>query len=239
MTHTLKNREKIQERRFTRIAKYYDILNRLLSFGQDIRWRRKALKEIKVDDSSNVLDLCCGTGDMALVLWKKYNKCFEGTITGVDISDEMLRIARHKLSETGAQRDIILVNADVFLLPFENECFDIVTLAFGLRNLGDVRRSIKEGMRVLKSGGTILIIEFGKPQNFIIYPFWWIYISGIIPFIGWLFCRYSEYAYLSSSIRNFLSTEEILQILKESGLKNINYRPLMFGAVNCYYGQKG
>ncbi len=221
---------------FSSIAHKYDLLNHLLSLNVDRRWRRALINYARMQTSDRILDVCTGTGDIAIEFARR--KC-SGEIMGIDISNKMLGIAQHKIEKLKLHGKIILQKSDSLNLPFENETFDIVTIGFGLRNLTDYKKGISEMARVLKSGGRLLILEFSLPQNVLLSGIYRFYLNKFVPFIGGIISgSKSAYEYLSSSIQNFLEYDEILELMKANKLKNLNFKKLMGGIASMYCGEK-
>lgn len=212
---------------FDRIVRRYDFLNRLLSLGQDILWRKKMAKEAEYDKNQIILDLAVGTGDSAKELSKKGIK-----VIGVDISFEMLKIAKEKI-----QKNFTPISASAYELPFRDKTFDSVTCAFGIRNMHETEMALKEIHRVIKAKGKIIILEFSLPSGFFRKPYL-LYLKKIVPFVASLFSSRSAYEYLASSIEGFYKPEEFKNLLERSGFKNIKSYQLSFGAVYLYVGEK-
>lgn len=210
---------------FSDISPRYDFLNRVLSLGQDLRWRRKLAEEIP--SAANVLDLATGTGDVALMEKEKGAKVF-----ALDASFEMLLLAREK----GVDK---LVLGDVFSLPFPDETFDAVSCAFGLRSFNPLHKAFEEMYRVLKKKGKVVLLEFSRPEPFILRVFHHFYISFFVPFAGFLFSgNLKAYLYLSKTIKTFPEREEIANLLTESGFEDIKNLDLFMGAVTLFVGRK-
>lgn len=212
---------------FDRIVKRYDFLNRLLSFGQDTLWRKKAAKKAVDSQTKIVLDLAVGTGDLAKELLKNRVR-----VIGLDISLEMLRIAKRKIKGSFNP-----VAGSGYQLPFRDESFDTVTCAFGIRNMHQTETALKEIHRVIKNGQKIVILEFSLPRNFFRTPYLF-YLRKIVPFFASLFSARSAYEYLSHSIEEFYEPLDFVYLLKNSGFKDINVYSLSFGTVYLYVGKK-
>ncbi|MGB9892400.1 MULTISPECIES: bifunctional demethylmenaquinone methyltransferase/2-methoxy-6-polyprenyl-1,4-benzoquinol methylase UbiE [Thermodesulfovibrio] len=212
---------------FDKIVSRYDFLNRLLSFWQDILWRKKMATEAVNKETQLVLDLAVGTGDSAKELLKKGAK-----VIGVDISFEMLRIARGKI-----QNDFTPVSASAYELPFRDKIFDAVTCAFGIRNMHETEVALREIHRVIKDNGKIIILEFSLPSGFVRKPYLF-YLKKIVPSIASLFSVKTAYEYLGSSIEGFYKPEDFTELLQNCGFKNIKTHSLSFGVVYLYVGEK-
>ena len=218
---------------FNSIATCYDSLNHLFSFGLDIVWRKRAARSIDLPPDADVLDLCTGTGDLAIALAKQHESC---TVYGVDLSEKMLTIAGRKVRRRGLEGRIRLLQADALNLPFADESVDAMFLGFGLRNLYDLPNGIQEMRRVLKPAAPLVILEFSPPSSSscfgLLYHF---YLSLLIPVVGRCLSKStSAYRYLHTSIAVFLRPEEIKALFHEQGLKLYSLRCLLFGVVYLY-----
>ncbi|MBR3783726.1 MAG: bifunctional demethylmenaquinone methyltransferase/2-methoxy-6-polyprenyl-1,4-benzoquinol methylase UbiE [Bacteroidales bacterium] len=208
---------------FDTIARTYDRLNRLMTLGLDRRWRKRALRGIQ----GNVLDVACGTGDMAVSLVER--GC---TVTGVDISEEMLAIARQKAPI------VTFMIADAEHLPFHDASFDAVTCAFGVRNFVHLEQGLSEMLRVLKPGGRMVILELATPDSSLIRPFYNLYTRRIIPWLGQRLAGSCEaYTYLPRSIERFPKGKEFLAILQRQGVRATE-RKITFGVCRMYVVDK-
>lgn len=213
---------------FDKIVKRYDFLNHLFSFGQDIIWRKKMAKEAIISsENCLVLDLASGTGDSAKELLKR-----GGKVIAVDISYEMLKVAKKKL-----KNQIFICCASSYQLPFADESFDAVTCAFGIRNMHDTEKALKEIHRVIKREGRVVILEFSLPKR-LLKDIYLIYLKKIIPLVSSIFSVRSAYEYLGSSIENFYEPSEFLNLLMSIGFKNIKAIPLSLGSAYIYMGEK-
>lgn len=209
---------------FNTIAANYDRMNRLMTLGLDRCWRKHAVKSLH----GNVLDVACGTGDMCVELARR---CY--TVTGVDISEEMLAVARQKT----ASATFHLGNAEA--LPFADGEFDAVTCAFGVRNFVHLEQGLNEMLRVLKPGGTMIVLELATPDSPLIRPFYNLYTKRIIPWLGQRIAGNREaYTYLPKSIERFPKGDAFLSVLGDSVAKNATERKLTFGVCRLYTVQK-
>ena len=219
---------------FSGIAGSYDRLNHLLSFNLDRRWRRRLTELADSKPGALVLDLCTGTGDVALSIARRGAE----QVIGVDLSDQMLKLCRAKLKQQGLESRVFLLKADALNLPFKDEVFDVVTLGFGLRNLLERERAVSEMVRVMKKGGRALVLEFSLPK---VQPFrqlyrW--YLRWGIPFFGGALSRSREaYHYLYASILEF-SQLDVLKLFEAAGLSELFHLRLNLGIVSIYQGQK-
>ncbi len=207
---------------FDTIARTYDRLNRLMTLGLDRRWRKRALRGVQ----GNVLDVACGTGDMAVSLVER--GC---TVTGIDLSEEMLAIARQKAPM------VTFMIADAEHLPFPDASFDAVTCAFGVRNFVHLEQGLNEMLRVLKPGGQLVILELATPDTPLVKPFYNLYTRRIIPWLGSRIAGNREaYTYLPASIERFPKGDAFLEKIRNSQfpILNCRQRKLTFGVCRLY-----
>lgn len=221
---------------FSSIASYYDFLNHILSFNSDTLWRRQFISGAYIKENALVLDLCTGTADIAIECARSREKC---KVFGVDFSYAMLSEASKKIRLAGLENRVHLIRSDVFELPFLPESFDVVSMSFGLRNLVDYSRGIKEMVSMAKKGGQVSILEFCPPSSNIMGKAYDFYLRIILPFIAFIFGgKPDPYRYLSSSIGSFLPSVQIMDYMGMAGLKNLSTRKICFGIVSSYYGEK-
>jgi demethylmenaquinone methyltransferase/2-methoxy-6-polyprenyl-1,4-benzoquinol methylase len=224
---------------FTSIAPRYDVLNHTLSFNIDrIWWRRtaKSFRHILVRPESRVLDLCCGTGDMAFALQRHAEKS-AARIVGADFSHAMLQRAVYK-SAPDRKTSPRWIEADALTLPFPDEHFDLVTSAFGFRNLADYDAGLREILRVLNPGGECGILDFGEPKG-ILGALYRVYFKQILPRVGSVISGIEgPYKYLPSSVEKFPSPEQMLQRMKDAGFATATWTPYSFGIAGLYQGKK-
>ncbi len=214
---------------FQRITPHYDLLNRILSARRDVYWRRRAVG-LFPERLERALDVAAGTGDLAVEIARLRLSC---TVDCVDFAPRMLSIARRKavLSRTEARLNYIV--GDAMQLPFDDAVFDVAAIAFGLRNIPDRLGAIKEMVRVVSSGGKVLVLEMTFPENIRLKRFFKWYLKRVIPFIGGVISSERRaYRYLSDSIKGFLHPDEMNDLFKEAGLVEIQEHPLTFGI--CY-----
>lgn len=220
---------------FNNIAWRYDFLNRFLSFGIDRSWRRKAIGVLKKEKPQLILDIATGTGDFAI----EALRLDPVKIFGVDISDDMLAIGRKKIKKKHVQDKIELLGGDSEKLFFEDNKFDAVTVAFGVRNFEHLEKGLSEIHRVLKPGGTALILEFSKPQSQIINKLYRFYSSTLCPWIGRIISKdASAYSYLYESVEAFPYGKAFQKILEGSGFTAVKIKPLTFGVASVYSCKK-
>lgn len=224
-------------RMFDRIAHRYDLLNRLLSAGQDVRWRNKLAANLPGRSRQRVLDLATGTADVLLSLFRKSNH-IEWAV-GMDMAQRMLDIGREKVRERNLQHTIALLPGDAVYLPFQNDCFDAVTIAFGIRNVTDVNRSLREMQRVLRPGGRALILEFSLPANALFRRLYLFYFRHILPTIGGLISGDNyAYRYLNRTVETFPYGRAFCRLMEEAGFRQVQAIPLTFGIATIYRGEK-
>jgi len=222
---------------FSSIAPRYDLLNKLLSFGRDRYWRRFAVNQLSAVKTGTFLDVATGTGDVAIEIAKQYSS--DTRVIGIDFSEQMLELGRKKIIKMGYQEQIELRAGDANSLPFEDKTFDAAIIAFGIRNVPDYRAGIKEMARVVKEGGKIVILEFTSAQHqFFKLPFR-LYLTKVLPFMGGIISgRKGAYKYLSSSVLDFPSPEELKKVMEEIGLREVKYYKLTFGITTVHIGTK-
>ena len=223
---------------FTSIAPRYDLLNHVLSFNVDrIWWRRtaRAFRHILNRSDARVLDLCCGTGDMAFALQRQAGKS-AAQIVGADFSHAMLRRAALKSANRGASTEWI--EADALNLPFPDAHFSLVTSAFGFRNLADYDAGLREIARVLRAGGECGILDFCEPKG-VMGALYRIYFKQVLPRVGTVISGVrGPYAYLPASVERFPSPEEMLTRMKNAGFAEAGWTPYTFGIAGLYSGKK-
>ena len=221
---------------FNNISKSYDFLNHFLSMGIDRRWRKKAIRELKDIQPQKVLDVATGTGDLALEVYKQYHP---QEIIGVDIAVGMLEIGEKKIAKKGLEEIISLMEGDSENLPFEDNSFDAVVVAFGVRNFANVENGLKEMIRVLRPGGKCVILEFSKPKVFPLKQLYNFYFRRILPGIGRMKSKDSKaYSYLYESVQAFPEGEEFMNLLVNLGLKQTKCSALTAGICSIYTGVK-
>lgn len=223
------------EQMFDNIAPRYDFLNHLLSANIDKLWRRTAVNLLRKKRPKSILDVATGTGDFAIALQRLH----PDEIIGVDISENMLAIGRDKLKRKNFDRLISMQRGDSEKLPFPNNRFDAVTVAFGVRNFENLRKGISEMCRVLKPNGTLVVLEFSKPRAFPVKQMFYFYFNYVLPVIGRIFSKDQRaYTYLPESVRSFPDGEEFCKLLKEAGFKSVQCNSLTFGIASIYTGEK-
>ncbi|MBK7505731.1 MAG: bifunctional demethylmenaquinone methyltransferase/2-methoxy-6-polyprenyl-1,4-benzoquinol methylase UbiE [Bacteroidetes bacterium] len=220
---------------FDAIAPKYDLLNRILSLGIDISWRKRVIQIIKKENSKFILDIATGTGDLAIALAKTDTT----KIIGLDLSEQMLSFGREKIKNNHLDSKIEMIKGDSEHLEFPDNHFDAVTAAFGVRNFGNLNKGLAEMYRVTKKDGNIVILEFSKPSNKFFKTIYYFYFCYVLPFIGKLISKDSRaYTYLPESVEAFPSGNEFVKILEEIGFKTIKWIPLTFGISSIYWAKK-
>lgn len=227
--------EKIQQM-FGAIAPRYDFLNRLLSFGIDRRWRTKAVRMLKYHEGSRILDVATGTGDVALEIARRTPKSVK--ITGADFCKEMVDIGTVKVAASAFADRIDFRVAPCEDLPFANDTFDSITIAFGIRNVVDRKLGLAEMWRVLRPGGRMIILEFSTPRSLLFRQLYYFYFRRLLPVVGGLFSRYNAYKYLPDSVLEFPSQEEFSRMITEAGFRNVHLHELTLGIATIYVGEK-
>ncbi len=221
---------------FNDIAFRYDFLNRFLSAGIDIRWRKKAIRQLEKLKPAHILDVATGTADVAImasgILKPK-------KITGIDISDGMLEVGRQKIQKLGLQDSIELLNGDCETINFENDSFEAVTVAFGVRNFENLEKGLSEILRVLKPEGKLVVLEFSKPRSAVVKAMYKLYMKFITPHVGRLISKNrNAYQYLDESINKFPEGKNFTAILDKLGYRNTYTKSLSLGICSIYCGEK-
>ncbi|QJX00781.1 bifunctional demethylmenaquinone methyltransferase/2-methoxy-6-polyprenyl-1,4-benzoquinol methylase UbiE [Frigoriglobus tundricola] len=236
----LDKREVRIRRMFGQIAPWYDFLNHLLSLNIDKRWRNRTARLVPPGPAAAgpVLDLCTGTGDLALT----YDRDARGAvpIVGADFSHEMLLLAVKKAAAAGAAERVRFVEADAQALPFPGDTFQLVTIAFGLRNVTDPDKGLAEMVRVTRPGGRVAVLEFSKPQNPVLGRLYGWYFRFVLPLVGQLISRNREsaYRYLPASVLKFPDYDALAERMRAAGLGDVRYHPFTFGVATLYVGVK-
>jgi demethylmenaquinone methyltransferase / 2-methoxy-6-polyprenyl-1,4-benzoquinol methylase len=228
--------KKVQvEQMFDSISSEYDRLNRVISFGIDLKWRKKVVKMAFELAPDQVLDVATGTGDLVLAM----RNCGASRIVGLDLSPGMLAVGTEKVKRAGADSLVEMVIGDSENLNFESETFDLITVAFGIRNFENLNKGLSEMLRVLKTGGTLIILETSVPSRFPFKQLYLFHSNLILPLIGKLFSKnQSAYRYLGNSAQQFPYGEALNNILSEIGFKNAKANPQTFGVATIYSAQK-
>jgi demethylmenaquinone methyltransferase / 2-methoxy-6-polyprenyl-1,4-benzoquinol methylase len=224
------------QRMFNDISGRYDLLNHLLSFGIDYTWRRKFVSQLSRCQPKQVLDVATGTGDLAILVGSLASV---KEVVGIDNASNMILIAKNKVLQSKFKKKITFRDGDAEAIPFPDESFDAVTVAFGVRNYEDLEKGLTEMRRVLRSGGVMMILEFSHPEVMPWKQLYGFYAKYMIPLIGRLVSRHKEaYTYLPESVSAFPSGENFTNILSKLGLKNVTRRSLTFGIATIYSAEK-
>ena len=222
------------ERAFDTIAHRYDRLNRLMSLGIDVLWRRRALRLLLPNAPTRLLDVATGTADFAIHAARRLP---HARITGIDLSEGMLQIGRAKVENAGLADRVTLTAGDCLSLPFTDGTFDAVTVAFGVRNFEDIPAGLTEMRRMLKPDGRIVILELSQPEHFPMRPLFRFYTKAVMPLMGRLFAGHAEeYRYLPASIEHVPQGDAMLALLRGAGFTDCRRETYTFGICSCYTG---
>ena len=221
---------------FDRISPKYDALNHLLSLNIDKVWRRKTAKAVAKSQPKTILDLATGTADLAIAVAKRNPQAH---LIGMDISKKMLVIGKEKVKQRNLENQIELRLGDAAALPFEDDSFDAVTVAFGVRNFEDLDKGLSEISRVLKPGGQAVVLEFSMPEKFPVKQLYRFYFKRVLPKIGKTISKDSSaYAYLPASVERFPKPKAFLELLAQQGFIHGTVRPLTFGIATLYCAER-
>ncbi|MEO5650794.1 MAG: bifunctional demethylmenaquinone methyltransferase/2-methoxy-6-polyprenyl-1,4-benzoquinol methylase UbiE [Ginsengibacter sp.] len=234
--NSTESKKKQVEKMFDNIAFRYDFLNRFLSAGIDVGWRKKAIKQLLSLQPKKILDVATGTGDFAIT---GYEILKPEKITGIDISDGMLEIGRKKILKAGLQNQIELLNGDSEAILFEDNSFDAVTVAFGVRNFEHLENGLSEIKRVLRPGGKLVVLECTQPSMPVIKQLYHFYMRFITPKIGKIIAKNNDaYQYLNDSVLQFPEKENFIHILNQLNYRNAFYKTLTLGICTIYCAEK-
>ncbi|NLN33699.1 MAG: bifunctional demethylmenaquinone methyltransferase/2-methoxy-6-polyprenyl-1,4-benzoquinol methylase UbiE [Flavobacteriaceae bacterium] len=223
------------EQMFDNISGKYDLLNRILSMGIDVSWRKKVVKSVKKEKPKSILDIATGTGDLAIAM----AKATDAKITGFDLSAGMLEVGKVKVKDENLQDQIEMIQGDAENMPFEDNSFDAITVSFGVRNFENLEKGLNEIYRVLKPGGKLIILEFSQPESFPMKQLYGFYSRSILPRIGKKISKdQSAYTYLPDSVQAFPYGNEMKKILKKSNFVNPYDKKLTFGIASIYESKK-
>lgn len=222
---------------FNTIAPWYDFLNRFLSLRQDIYWRKQMVMALDISGNSKVLDVACGTCDVAVEIIKQ--KGNDTQVIGVDFSQEMFVPAMKKIAKYKLNSNIFLVTGDALSLPVNQKCFDGISIAFGIRNIKNKTKALKEFYKSLKIGGKIAVLELSTPSVAFFRFIYLLYFKKILPIIGGFFSKNSfAYNYLPDSVINFPTPDIFAKLMQKAGFENIRWKTMTFGVVTLYIGIK-
>ncbi|MFE1244113.1 demethylmenaquinone methyltransferase [Fictibacillus sp. NPDC058756] len=221
---------------FEKISDQYDYMNDLISFKQHNRWRNDTMKRISVKPGDNCLDVCCGTGEWTFALAEAAGE--SGHVTGLDFSENMLKVGREKLKKRSLPQ-VAFLHGNAMELPFEDNTFDVVTIGFGLRNVPDYFQALKEMARVVKPGGRVVCLETSHTTVPIFKQIFKFYFTYIMPVFGKLFAKsYQEYSWLQESTEAFLTKDELKDLFQKSGLTEVEIKSYALGAAAMHTGKK-
>jgi len=226
---------------FATIARRYDLINDIQSFGIHRRWKKRVLKLARIQAGERALDLCCGTGDITFALEKK-----GAEVTGLDFSEPMLEVAREKAARIHASANanspaarIQFIQGDAQRIPFPEDAFDVLTIGYGLRNLADLDAGLRDMLRVTKPGGRLVALEFGKPANAVWRAIYFGYLKFMLPIFGKIFCGNSAaYAYILESLSYYPAQQGVAEKLAQLGWRNIRVINLLGGVMSIHYAEK-
>ncbi len=220
---------------FDSIAPVYDFMNRAMTFGIDKLWRRRAVKMLQRRGATALLDVATGTGDFAMLLYRKLRP---QRLVGIDLSENMLSLAQQKAQRAGLDK-IEFAKGDCLALDFGDGEFDAVTVAYGVRNFEHLEQGYKEMYRVLRPGGSLCVIELSTPRNPFIYSLYRFYATRLIPLLGRSISKDARaYSYLPESIAAVPQGNDMLEIMRRAGFSECSYRAMTFGVCTIYIGKK-
>lgn len=224
---------------FGEIAPRYDLLNHLLSMNVDRYWRWRTVRKLRPQAGQPILDLCTGTGDLALAFYRYTRGA--SPIVAADFCRPMLEIGHQKKDRAGANGQVTFVEADAQSLPFKDDRFAVVSVAFGLRNVADTDRGLREMARVCRPAGQVAVLEFSMPARQPMKAAYGWYFRHVLPRIGQLVSRnrHEAYSYLPESVGEFPMGEALVERMRAAGLSHVDYYPLTFGVATLYIGRKG
>jgi demethylmenaquinone methyltransferase/2-methoxy-6-polyprenyl-1,4-benzoquinol methylase len=244
--HTVADKRGRVQRMFAAIAPSYDLNNRLHSLWMDQHWRRKAVKLAQLKSSDAVVDVACGTGDLTLAFLHALDRMGPPTsgrqsrqpIIGIDFTYEMLPIARAKSAMHNGKAPVVYLNGDAQALPLPDLCADVVSIAFGIRNVADPATAIEEFHRVLRPGGRLIILEFSLPTNPLLRGLYNFYFRKILPRTATFISgdKTGAYKYLPESVNTFIGREQMMKMISDAGFNQVKQQPMTFGVCICYVG---
>jgi demethylmenaquinone methyltransferase/2-methoxy-6-polyprenyl-1,4-benzoquinol methylase len=222
---------------FDKIAPKYDLLNRLLSLRQDVAWRKQLVLALCPQENDLILDVACGTGDVALTICQTKDPHIK--VIGVDFAPQMLINAKKKIDAVNKSKEISLMAADALLLPFKKSVFDAATIAFGIRNIVDKDMVLKSFYNSIKKGGRLLVLELGTPSKGFLRWMYLRYFRKILPIIGAIFSKdKGAYRYLPDSVLKFPSEREFAGMMSSAGFHDVKWKSLTFGIATLFIGRK-
>jgi demethylmenaquinone methyltransferase/2-methoxy-6-polyprenyl-1,4-benzoquinol methylase len=219
---------------FATVARRYDLINDIQSFGLHRVWKRRLLAFAHARPGERALDLCCGTGDIALALVQQ-----GAEVVGLDFSEPMLQVALEKLKKQSPKAKVEFIRGDAQQIPFPENTFDVLTIGYGLRNLADLDAGLRDMLRVTKPGGRLLVLEFGKPDNSIWRTIYFGYLKFFLPIFGKLFCGNSAaYAYILESLKHYPAQKGVAAKMAELGWQNVKIINLIGGIMSIHSAEK-
>jgi demethylmenaquinone methyltransferase/2-methoxy-6-polyprenyl-1,4-benzoquinol methylase len=219
---------------FDAIAHRYDMLNRMLSLGIDQSWRKRTVRALELGPRSRVLDVATGTADLALQIARATD---DASVIGVDPSLAMLQIGREKVQRAGLQARVELRPGNAEALPFPDRSFDAATIAFGIRNVPDRARGLREMARVTRPAGRVAVLELAEPRGGLLAPAARFHVHTVVPWLGALLSGAQEYRYLQRSISAFPPPDEFARMMSDAGLRVLSVTPLTFGVCHLYVAE--
>jgi demethylmenaquinone methyltransferase/2-methoxy-6-polyprenyl-1,4-benzoquinol methylase len=234
--HAVADKRRRVQKMFAAIAPSYDLNNHLHSLWMDQKWRRKAVKLANVQPGDSIVDVACGTGDLTFAFAARHQDL---TVTGIDFTYEMLPIARQKLADRKSQiANCKFLNGDAQSLPLPDACCDVVSIAFGIRNVQDPMAALREFRRVLRPGGRLIILEFSLPTNPVLRGLYNFYFRKVLPTTATLISgdKTGAYKYLPESVNTFIGREQMMSMMRDAGFENVEQFPMTFGVCVCYRG---
>ena len=241
--HQVADKRQRVKNMFAAIAPSYDLNNRLHSLGMDQCWRKTAVKIATLKPNEQIVDVACGTGDLTICFAEALRKqqSAKGTareVIGVDFTFEMLPIAARKKRAHDAAAPVRFINGDAQNMPLPDACADVVSIAFGIRNVQDIARALGEFRRILRPGGRLIILEFSLPSNPVLRRLYNFYFKKILPASATLISgdKTGAYQYLPRSVNTFIGREQMMQLMMQAGFKNVQLTSMTFGVCICYRG---
>jgi demethylmenaquinone methyltransferase / 2-methoxy-6-polyprenyl-1,4-benzoquinol methylase len=227
------------QRLFSKIARHYDLVNDIQSLGFHRGWKRRVINELQLKENARVLDLACGTGDLAFRAMEAQPSV---TVVGGDYTFQMLQVAQHRAEKNTYQCDPShpplakgWINLDGLYLPFRDQQFDAVTMGYGLRNMADPKKALVEISRVLRPGGRVAILDFGKPASVFVRLPYFFFLKNVLPFLGWLFFRDAQtYRYIYESLMKYAAQEGVTRLLGEHGFRDVRCFNLALGTMSLH-----
>lgn len=222
---------------FESIADEYDKMNNVISFGSHVSWRNYTMKQMNIKHGQKALDVACGTADWTIALAEAVGK--DGSVVGLDFSQNMLDVGAYKVSQKGVGHIVDLVNGDAMKLPYEDNTFDFATIGFALRNVPDIQTVLNEMTRVVKPGGKVVSLEVSKPPFIPYRKLFYFYFYNILPLVAkWTVNKYEQYAWLPKSLTNFPDSRELARMFQEAGLDPVQVKLFMGGVAALHIGIK-